>query len=84
MKFKSIISTRAFWKSVFWLGLSFLVLYNVITIFFEYGEFDFVRFFEERTGDGKLIRFVIGQLLAAFMYGFILAFGQFRGKEKKN
>lgn len=84
MKFKSIVSKRAFWKSVFWLGLSFLILYNVITIFFEYDEFDFVRFFEERTDDGKLIRFIIGQLLAAFLYGFILAFGQFRGKEKKN
>lgn len=84
MKFKSIISQRSFWKSVFWLGLSFLILYNVITIFFEYGEFDFETFFVERTGDGKLIRFIIGQLLAAFLYGFILAFGQFRGKEKKN
>lgn len=84
MKFKSIISQRSFWKSVFWLGLSFLILYNVITIFFEYGEFDFETFFIERTGDGKLIRFIIGQLLAAFLYGFILAFGQFRGKEKKN
>lgn len=84
MKFKSIISQRPFWKSVFWLGLSFLVLYNVITIFFEYGEFAFLRFFEERIADGKLLRFVIGQLLAAFLYGFILAFGQFRGKEKKD
>lgn len=84
MKFKSIISQRSFWKSVFWLGLSFLILYNVITIFFEYGEFDFESFFIERTGDGKLIRFMIGQFLAAFLYGFILAFGQFRGKEKKD
>lgn len=84
MKFKSIISQRSFWKSVFWLGLSFLILYNVITIFFEYGEFDFETFFIERTGDGKLIRFIIGQFLAAFLYGFILAFGQFRGKEKKD
>lgn len=84
MKFKSIISQRSFWKSVFWLGLSFLILYNVITIFFEYGEFDFETFLIERTGDGKLIRFIIGQFLAAFLYGFILAFGQFRGKEKKD
>lgn len=84
MKFKSIVSQKAFWKSVFWLGLSFLVLYNVITIFFEYGEFAFGRFFQERTADGKMWRFIIGQLLAAFLYGFILAFGQFRGKEKKD
>ncbi len=84
MKFKEIISHRSFWNSVFWLGLSFLVLYNVITIFFEYGEFAFTTFIEERTGDGKMIRFIIGQLLAAFLYGFILAFGQFRGKQKKD
>lgn len=84
MRFKSIVNKRAFWKSVFWLGLSFLVLYNLITIFFEYGEFAFVTFFKERTGDGKLIRFIIGQLLAAFAYGFILAFGQFQSKEKKD
>ena len=84
MQFKSIVSQKAFWKSVFWLGLSFLVLYNVITMFFEYGGFAFADFFEERTRDGKLIRFIIGQLLAAFLYGFILAFGQFRGKQKKD
>ena len=84
MKFKSIISQRSFWKSVFWLGLSFLILYNVISIFFEYGHFAVETFFKERTEDGKLVRFVIGQLLASFLYGFILAFGQFRGKEKKD
>lgn len=83
MGFKSVVSQRSFWKSVFWLGLSFLILYNVITMLFEYGEFDVARFFEERTADGKLIRFIIAQVLAAFAYGFILAFGQFRSKEKK-
>ncbi|TRO64074.1 hypothetical protein [Christiangramia sabulilitoris] len=84
MQFKSIISQNAFWKSVFWLGLSFLILYNVISMLFEYGGFEFRAFFEERTANGKLIRFIIGQLLAAFLYGFILAFGQFRGKQKKD
>lgn len=84
MTFKTMISRRAFWKSVFWLGLSFLVLYNVISIFFEYGSFAFERFFRERTENGKLVRFIIGQFLASFLYGFILSFGQFRGKEKKD
>jgi hypothetical protein len=84
MHFKSIISQRSFWKSVFWLGLSFLIIYNFITIFFEYGEFALLTFFKDRTADGKLVRFVIGQFLAAFLYGFILAFGQFRGKKKKD
>ena len=83
MSFKSIVSRKKFWRSVFWLGLSFLILYNAITIFFEYGEFAVVTFFKERTAEGKLIRFIIGQILASFLYGFILAYGQFRSKEKK-
>ena len=83
MKFKEMVSERPFWKSVFWLGLSFLILYNVITMLFEYGGFEFTRFFEERTANGKLARFIIGQLIASFLYGFILSFGQFRSKEKK-
>ncbi|MUP44344.1 hypothetical protein E0K83_01120 [Gramella sp. BOM4] len=84
MSFKSTISKKGFWKSVFWLGISFLVLYNVISMLFEYGEFAVLRFFDERTADGKWVRFIIAQLLAAFAYGFILSLGQFRGKEKKN
>ncbi|MCM8569001.1 hypothetical protein NE848_06400 [Gramella jeungdoensis] len=83
MGFKSIISQKRFWKSVLWLGLTFLVLYNVISMLFEYGGFAFAEFFEERTSDGKLFRFIFAQILAAFLYGFILAFGQFRSKEKK-
>ncbi len=83
MNFKSIISQRSFWKSVFWLGLSFLILYNLISMLFEYGGFEFEKFIEERTSNGRIIRFIIGQLLAAFLYGFILSFGQFRVNQKK-
>ena len=83
MKLKEIVSLRSFWKSVFWLGLSFLVLYNIISMLFEYGGFVFETYFQERTEDGKLFRFLLAQLLAAFLYDFILSFGQFRGKEKK-
>lgn len=83
MKFKSIVNQRSFWKSVFWLGISFLVLYNVISMLFEYGGFAFGEFFAERTADGKWPRFIIAQLLAGFLYGFILAFGQFQTRQKK-
>lgn len=83
MNFKAIVSQKAFWKSVFWLGLSFLVIYNIITMFFEYGGFNFSEFFRERMADDKLLRFVIGQFLGAFLYGFILAYGQFKVKAKK-
>jgi len=79
-----MISQKAFWKSVFLLGLGFLIVYDLVSMLFEYGGFHFKAFFTERTEDGKLLRFVAGQLLAAFAYGFIIAFGQFRAKQKKN
>ncbi|WP_037316178.1 hypothetical protein [Salegentibacter sp. Hel_I_6] len=84
MKFKEMISQRAFWKSVLLLGISFLIVYDVVSMLFEYGGFHFKTFFAERTEDGKLFRFIAGQLLAAFAYGFIISFGQFRAKQKKD
>ncbi len=84
MGFKKIISQGSFWKSVLWLGVTFLIIYNFISMMFEYGGIDFEAFFQERTENGKWIRFVIGQILAAFVYGFILAYGQFKMKQKKN
>ena len=84
MKFKEMISQRAFWKSVLFLGLGFLIVYDIISMLFEYGGFHFEAYFTERTEDGKLFRFILGQLLAAFAYGFIISFGQFRGRQKKD
>lgn len=83
MDFKTILAQKSFWKSVFWLGLSFLVLYNIISILFETGGFHFQEFYGARTEDGKIYRFIIGQILAAFLYGFILSFGQFRVRGEK-
>ncbi|TDN90428.1 hypothetical protein DET49_10588 [Salegentibacter sp. 24] len=84
MKFKEMISQRAFWKSVLFLGLGFLIVYDIVSMLFEYGGFDFKTYFTQRTEDGKLFRFIAGQLLAAFAYGFIIALGQFRAKQKKD
>ncbi len=83
MGFKKIVARGDFWKSVALLGISFLLIYNLISMLFEYGGFEIARFFEERTEDGKLFRFILGQLIAAFIYGFIFSYGQFRMKEKK-
>ena len=84
MKFKEMVSQRAFWKSVLFLGLGFLIVYDIVSMLFEYGGFHFKAFFTERTEGGKLFRFIAGQLLAAFAYGFIISFGQFRSKQKKD
>ncbi|MBO2542898.1 hypothetical protein ACWBC2_01365 [Salegentibacter agarivorans] len=84
MKFKEMISQKAFWKSVLFLGLGFLIVYDVVSMLFEYGGFHFEAYFTERTEDGKLFRFIVGQFLAAFVYGFIISFGQFRARKKKD
>ena len=84
MSFKSIVSQKSFWKSVILLGVSFLIIYNFVSMLFEYGGFEVTTFFRERTEDGKLFRFILGQVFAAFAYGFIIAFGQFKMKEKEN
>ncbi|MBZ9629172.1 hypothetical protein LB465_00165 [Salegentibacter sp. LM13S] len=84
MKFKEMISQRPFWKSVLFLGIGFLIVYDIVSMLFEYGGFHFEAYFTERTEDGKLFRFIAGQLLAAFAYGFIISFGQFRAKQKKD
>ena len=78
-----MISKKAFWKSVLLLGVGFLIVYDIVSMLFEYGGFHFEAFFTERTEDGKLFRFIVGQFLAAFVYGFIISFGQFRGKKNK-
>lgn len=83
MKFKSIVSQKAFWKSVAFLGISFSVIFNLISILFEYGSLDFTQYYQDHIAGGKIIRFLLGQLFGAFLYGFILAFGQFRTRERK-
>lgn len=83
MRFKSVINQKGFWKSVVLLGISFMVIYNIVTMLFEFGEFQFEAFWNDRTQDGKLVRFLIGQVLSALLYGFIISFGQFRNKDKK-
>ena len=84
MKFKEMISKKAFWKSVLFLGLGFLIVYDIVSMLFEYGGFHFKAYFTERTENGKLFRFILWQFFAAFAYGFIISFGQFRGKNKKD
>lgn len=83
MSFKSIVSQKKFWRSVVLLGLGFLVVYDIISIFFEYGGFHISEFIADKTGEGKLVRFVFGQILSGLAYGFIISYGQFRSRAKQ-
>lgn len=83
MAFKKIVTDKAFWKSVVYLGLIFAVIYQLITMLFDYGGFDFSAFYEDKLEGNKWIRFAIGTLIAAFIYGFIISYGQFITRIKR-
>lgn len=83
MAFKKIINDGRFWKMVILQGLAFALIYQVITMLFDYGGFNFSAYHEDKLSGGRWMKFVAGTLFAAFVYGFIISYGQFRGRIKK-
>lgn len=83
MNFKKIIGTKVFWKSVAGMGLSFIIVYHIITMLFTFGGFDFGGYFDLNFSDGRWLGFILGSLLSGFLYGFIISFGQFSIKQKR-
>ena len=84
MAFKKIVNDSAFWKSVVLLGLAFAFIYQFVSMLFDYGGIDLNAFYEDKLEGDKWIRFIIGILVAAFIYGFIISYGQFVSKIKKD
>lgn len=83
MNFKKTVTTPGFWKSVAGMGISFIVVYHIITMLFTFGGFDFSGYFELNLSEERWARFVLGSLLSGFLYGFIITFGQFSMKQKR-
>lgn len=83
MAFKKIVNTKGFWKSVAVMGILFALVYHFISMLFEYGGFEFAAFYQDKIADGDWIKFVAGTIISAFVYGFIISYGQFRSKIKK-
>lgn len=82
MSFKEVISVKGFWKSVIFLAIAFIIIYNLINIGFSYN-FNFDAFVEEKLTGTMALRFIIANLIGGFIYGFIVVFLQFRGKLKR-
>ncbi|QED37900.1 hypothetical protein FK178_09260 [Antarcticibacterium arcticum] len=83
MAFKRIVRDKAFWKSVIIMGLAFAIIYQFISMLFDYGGLDFSAFYEDKLAGAQWVKFVIGTLVAAFLYGFIITYGQFVSRIKK-
>ncbi|MFC6858345.1 hypothetical protein [Zunongwangia atlantica] len=82
MKFKEIMSSKKYWRSVVILGFLFVLIYNIVMMVIDYGGFAFKDYYQDRMADGKMITFVVGQVLGMLVYGMIVSYGQFRRKEK--
>ncbi len=78
-----MLSSKQYWKSVAILGLLFLVVYNVVMMFVDYGTLAFQEYFANRTADGKLVKFIITQVAGMIVYGMFVTYGQFRRRDKE-
>ncbi len=83
MNFKKTVQTKGFWKSVAGMGIAFIIVYHIITMLFAYGGFEFSEYLEFNLTEERWMRFVLGSILSGFIYGFIITFGQFSIKQKK-
>lgn len=84
MAFKKIIHDKAFWRSVLLLGLAFAIIYQFVSMLFDYGGIDLNAFYNDNLAGNNWIRFTIGVLVSAFIYGFIISYGQFVSKIKRD
>ena len=76
--FKRIISTQGFWKSVVSLGVAFSLIFVIIKWGLESFNKSYFSTIQNPTS------FMMGLLIGGFIYGFIVTYGKFRGKLKKN
>ncbi len=84
MSFKKVVQAKGFWKSVAGMAISFIIIYHIITMLFTLGGFKFDEYFELNLSEERYFRFVFGSLLSGFIYGFIITYGQFSIKMKKD
>lgn len=79
--FTRVISHKGFWKSVTFLSIMFIIIYNLVDWGLAF-DFDFKAFIENRFHIDKLLKFIFANILSGFVYGFIISFFKFRKKIK--
>ncbi|WP_127844816.1 hypothetical protein [Psychroflexus aestuariivivens] len=80
--FQKVISSNGFWKSVISLAIGFILIYNLVDVWFSF-DFEFGLWAEERLAEDYLLRFFVANIMSGFVYGFVVTFLKFRGKIKK-
>ena len=75
--FQKVISTPGFWRSVFSLGIAFALIFVLIKWAIEGFSMEYFNAIINPFS------FVLGLLAGGFIYGFLVTFGKFRAKLKK-
>ena len=78
-RFKQITTSKAFWKSVLGLALTFIVIYNLIMVIFDGFTFEPLIAKAQNTP----VRFFIANIVSGFIYGLVVAYLQFNRKFKE-
>lgn len=76
--FSKVISTQGFWKSVFSLGLAFILLFIIVKWAIEGFKMTFFTVIQNPVVT------ILGLLFCGFIYGFLVTFGKFRAKIKND
>ena len=69
--FQRVISAKGFWRSVSTLALGFIIIYNVIDVWFAY-DFDWSLYAENRFAEDNLLRFFVANIMSGFAIGAIV------------
>ncbi len=75
--FQKVISTPGFWRSVFSLGIAFAFIFVIIKWAIEGFNMEYFNLIANPYS------FILGLLAGGFIYGFLVTFGKFRAKLKK-
>ena len=77
-RYKTILKSKAYWKSVIGLAIGFIVIYALIRIIFNGFDYSFLL----ETARENPIRFIVANIVSGVIYGIIVAYFQFNKKLK--
>jgi hypothetical protein len=80
--FLKVIYTQGFAKSVFYLSIGFIFIYNLVDIGWKF-DFDFPLYLQKRFASDNLLRFFVANIGSGLVYGFIITYFKFSAKVKK-
>ena len=76
--FQKIIKTQGFWRSVVSLGIAFALLFVIIKWAIEGFKLSYFSTIQNPEF------YILGLIIGGLVYGFLVTYGKFRGKLKKD